>query len=114
MFWKNKNKEPKKVKTICLQKFRPIFVTTDGKKHEGCKYKYANADGLLCSVPEYLMKCNKSDGYMEDMQGIMYPLQNIISITWELVGEKIVLDNFNHDWQIFFSNEEVGKMTEYK
>lgn len=52
-------------------------------------------------------------GYLIDMNGIMYPIQNIMSIQWKLIGEKVVLDNFYHEYQIYFSNEEVSKMTEY-
>lgn len=114
MFWRRKDKEPKKPKTITLQRFQPIFTTTDNVEHEGIDtYKWANADGLLCSVPEYLMIDIKSDGYMKDKNDVMYPMQNIRSIEWKLLGEKVVLDNFYHDYQIFFSSKEVSKMTEY-
>ena len=115
MFWKRKDKEPKKSKTITLQKFQPIFTTTDNIEHEGIDTKWVNADGLICSVPEYLMiNIIKSDGYMKDKNDVMYPMQNIRSIEWKLLGEKVVLDNFCHNYQIFFSNKEVIKMTEYK
>lgn len=30
----------------------------------------------------------KSDGYLEDNYGVMYPLANIVSIDWQLVDEK--------------------------
>ena len=114
MFWKKKNKEPKKVKTITLQRFQPIFTTIDGIVHEGIDwYKWVNADGLLCSVPKYMMISVKEDGYLEDKNNkAMYPLNNIISIEWKLLEEKIVLDNFYH--QVYFSDKEVEKMTEYK
>lgn len=105
--------EKKSIKTICLQKFQPIFTTADCVVHEGQKYKWVNSDGLLCSVPEYLMISTKSNGYIKDNENIMYPLQNIISIKWELVEEKVVIDNFWHEYQVLFSNEEVEKMVEY-
>lgn len=114
MFWRRKDKEPKKPKTITLQRFQPYFTTTDSVEHEGIdRYKWANSNGLRCSVPEYLMISVKSDGYMKDKRNVMYPMQNIRSIEWKLLEEKIVLDNFYHEWQIFFDNKEVERMTEY-
>lgn len=110
MFWKIKDKKPK---TITLQRFQPYFTTIDNVVHEGIDtYKWANANGLRCSVPEYLMIYVKSDGYMEDKEHVMYLIQNIISIKWKLLEEKIVLDEFYRE--IFFDDEEVSKMTEYK
>lgn len=115
MFWRRKkDKEPNKPKTITLKRFQPFFITTDNVEHEGIDtYKWANADGLLCSIPEYIMIDIKSEGYMEDKNGVMYPMQNIRSIKWKLLEEKVVLDNFYHEYQIFFNNKEVAKMTEY-
>lgn len=114
MFWRRKDKEPKKPKTITLQRFQPFFITTDNVEHEGIDtYKWTNADWLLCTVPEYLMISIKSDGYMKDKNDVMYPMQNIRSIEWKLLEEKIVLDNFYHEYQIFFDDEKVKKMTEY-
>lgn len=114
MFW-IKSKEKRTPKTITLQKFQPFFTTIDNVVHEGIdRYKWANSDEILCTVPEYIMISIKSDGYMKDKDNIMYPIQNIISIKWKLLEEKIVLDNFYHEWKVFFSDEEVGNMTEYK
>ena len=111
MFWRKKNKEPK---VIHLQRFQPIFITTDGTKHKGYKSNWFNADGLLCTVPEYIMIDIKSDGYIEDQNDVMYPLQNILSIDWKLIDEKVVLDNFSHKFEVVFTDKEVAKMDEYK
>lgn len=111
MFWNRKNKKQKKPNTITLQRFQPFFTTIDNVLHEGIdRYKWANADGLLCTVPEYLMIDIKSDGYMKDKNDVMYPIQNIVSIEWKLLEEKIVLDNFYHKWNIFFDDKEVEEM----
>ena len=56
----------------------------------------------------------KSDGYIEDQNDVMYPLQNILSIDWKLIDEKVVLDNFRHEFEVVFTNREVEKMDEYK
>ena len=113
MFWR-KNKELKKPKVIHLQRFQPFFITMDGTKHKGCKCKWFTADGLLCTVPEYIMIHIKSDGYIEDQNDVMYTLQNILSINWKLIDEKAVLDNFYHEFKVVFTDKEVSKMDEYK
>lgn len=111
---KNKIKEKRRPKTIILQKYQPFFTTIDNVVHEGTdKYKWVNSDEILCTIPEYLMIGIKSDGYMEDKNDVIYPIQNIISIEWKLLEEKIVLDNFYHKWNVFFSDEEVETMTEH-
>lgn len=114
MFCRKKDKGDKIAKTICLQKFQPFFITTDGVEHEGYKYNWFNADRLLCTVPEYIMINIKSDGYIEDQNDVMYPLQNILSINWKLIDQKVVLDNFSHEFKVVFTDKEVAKMDEYK
>lgn len=112
MFQRKKNEQKSsKVKTALLQKYQPVFITVNGESHVGCEYKWANDSGLLCSVPEYIMIYIKKDGYMKDTDGIIYPLQNIVSIKWELLEEKNVADIFSNTYQIFFSDEEVEAMT---
>lgn len=112
-FNKNKEKELKKPKVIHLEKYQPIFITTDGVKHQGYRYKWFNSDGLLCTVPQYIMISIKSDGYLEDENDIVYPLQNIVSIKWQLVDNKVVSDNFYHEFEVVFSDDRVAKMIEY-
>lgn len=107
MFWK-KNKEPK---TMTLVKYRSVFTTIDGIKHIGCRYKWADyeidvEDAHRCDIA--------SKGYILDKDGTMYPLANVLSIDFEVVDCKKVIDDFYHEWQWFFSNEEVEKMTEYQ
>lgn len=109
-----KNVKQKKRKTTRLQRFQPLFITVDGVKHEGTdRYNWANSNSLRCTVPEYLMIDINSNGYIKDKNSIMYPLSNVLSIEWILLEEKIVLDDFDHEYQIFFDNNEVSKMTEY-
>lgn len=112
-FNKNKEKELKKPKVIHLEKYQPIFITTDGVKHQGYKYNWFGSDGLLCTVPQYIMISVKSNGYLEDENDIVYPLQNILSIKWQLVDNKVVLDNFYHGFEVMFSDDEVARMIEY-
>lgn len=112
-FNKNKEKELKKPKVIHLEKYQPIFITTDGVKHQGKRYRWFDSDGLSCTVPQFIMISVKLDGYLEDEYDIVYPLQNIVSIKWQLIDTKVVLDSFCHEFEVVFSNERVAKMTEY-
>lgn len=57
------------------------FVTVDGVKHYDNHFHYVNPDVLVCTVPEFLMINVK---YFKDDNGIMYPLQNVVSIHWVL------------------------------
>lgn len=105
MFFK---REPQ---TMRLQKFKLFFTTVDNTNHEGTnKYKWGDCENLLCSVPEHLMIGVKHDGYIKDTKGEMYPLANVLSIRWELVEEKIVLDSFLYQYKTSFSDEEVERM----
>ena len=101
---------------ICiLQMYRPIFITTDGEEHCGVTYKYANSSCLSISVPEYIMINIEDKGYMKDDNGVMYPLQNIASIRWELLDEKTKqCYSGEYRFQIFFDDEEVEDMKDYK
>lgn len=104
--FKKEKKMAVKKKTVTVQKFRPVFTTVDSNSHIGCEYKYGIVERLLCSVPEYIMYDVKSDGYMKDHRGVIYPLGNIVSIDWTLEDEKIVEDKFG-EWTVFVSEEEV-------
>ena len=107
MFWKKREPD-----TLLLQRYQAFFTTVDGVKHEGRVYKWCDS---TYSVREYLMERTAGDGYLKDRKGLnMYPLQNILSIQFEVVEEKIVLDNFYHEYKMFFTDEEVKKMKEWQ
>ena len=60
------------------------FTTIDNEKHKYSYFSHINPDSITCSIPEYLMLFIKKNGYIKDDAGIMYPLQNIISIEWTM------------------------------
>ena len=91
---------------VTVQKFKPFFITTDGIEHEGLNYNWAISNRLRRTVPQYLMIDIKTDGYMKDINEIMYPLTNIISIRWDLLEEKIVEDKFS-EYKLFLTTEEL-------
>lgn len=90
MLWR-KDKKQKQSNIIGIQKFQPFFITTDNKEHEGLIYENNfNANELSYITPEYFMINIKRNGYIKDKDNVMYPLENIISIKWKLIEEKII------------------------
>ena len=69
-------------KTVELRRYIAEFKTTDGEIHKFSRYRFANPKAIICTIPEYIMVDVKSDGYMTDDDGIMYPLSNVVSIKW--------------------------------
>lgn len=96
-----------------LQKYQADFITIDSMKHKSVEYNWVNGTGLRCCVPSYIMIDVKRDGYLIDIDGNYYTLNNIISISWNKLDEKIVLYKSKYKYQIIFDDEEVMKMDEY-
>lgn len=96
------------VNMVKVQKFRAIFTTVDGVTHN-VVYKWAIADRLRYSVPTYIMISITGDKYIEDTDYTMYPLQNVISIKWELIDEKYVPDKFK-EYQVYVSQDELEEV----
>jgi hypothetical protein len=91
---------------VTLNKYKPTFITVNGQEHTGVEYNWAIVERLKCSIPEYIMVDINSDGYIEDENKIMYPLANVVSIKWNLVGEMTVEDYFD-EYSIFVSNSKI-------
>lgn len=87
---------------IKIQKYKPVFITVDGKEHEGPEYNWIIPSRIKCSPSKYIMIDVKSDGYLEDKDGVMYILSNIISIDWQVAEEKEVEDKWS-DYQVYVS-----------
>lgn len=86
--------------TICH--YTAHFTTIDGTTHSFNKYRYGAPAQISCTVPEYIMMNVKSDGYLKDNDGVMYPLQNVVSISWECDDtiEGVALE----EYQVFYDN----------
>ena len=82
-FKKISKKEPE---MITVYSYRAIFKTIDGEIHR-TYFNYLDLDNLACDGPNYIMIGKK---YLKDEDGIMYPMQNIISIKWEINDTKEV------------------------
>lgn len=51
----------------------------------------------------------KDDGYIKDEEGVVYPIQNVVSITWQVDDERTVIAKHS-EWDYWFSNDEMNKM----
>ena len=81
-----KNLFKKEPEMITVYSYRAIFKTIDGEIHYSY-FNYLDLDNLSCDGPTYLMIGKK---YLKDENGVMYPMQNIISIKWEINDAKEV------------------------
>ncbi len=81
-----KNLFKKEPEMITVYSYRAIFKTIDGEIHYSY-FNYLDLDTLTCDGPAYIMIGKK---YLKDENGVMYPLQNIISIKWEINDAKEV------------------------
>jgi hypothetical protein len=80
---------------IKIQKYKPVFITVDGKNHEGPEYNWIIPSRIKCSPSTYIMYDVSSDGYLRDKEGIMYILSSIISIDWRVIEEREVEDTYD-------------------
>lgn len=77
------------------------FKTIDGNTHQYTHFRYADPVQLNCSIPEYLMCLVKNDGYFQDDNDLMYPLQNVIQIEWKEDARQIVKQS-SDSWTVFY------------
>ena len=93
-----------------FEKWVCSFVTVDNKIHlRHYDRLWSKANGLICTVPEYLMIENKECGYLKDDEGVMYPLENIVSIKWMLLEEcdSKLPDTMEAGRKIYFTPKEL-------
>lgn len=57
---------------------------------------------------KFLYERNNPLGYLEDCEKTIYPIQNILCITWNLIDVKQLLINKNEGIQITYTDEEVS------
>ena len=84
--FKKKIAEIKKPKTTTLEQYHIHFKTIDGEMHKFTRLCPANPNAIISrDIPYYFMIDRE---YLEDDEDVKYPINNIISIRFELV-EKI-------------------------
>lgn len=84
---------------VTARRYRATFTTVDGKEHKGCVYNWMLINRVR-DPERYIMIDIQSDGYIEDSNGIMYILSNIVSVDWQIVEERTVEDKYS-EYQIF-------------
>lgn len=89
------------------------FTTIDNEKHKYSHLSYVNPNSITCSIPEYLMLFIKKDGYIKDDAGIMYPLQNIISIEWTKDSEINAIETNPYE-TFYYSTEAINEQENKK
>lgn len=89
-----------------FQKWKAVFKTIDGETHEA-HMNFVNADGIRGTVPQFLMTGKE---YFKDLDGVMYPIHNVISINWVLVEERnAAIPWLQCDFQVVYSEEELDE-----
>lgn len=92
-------------KTIEVEHYSVFFTTVDGKEYCYNHYRFADPKVISCSVPEYIMIDVRHNGYLEDNDEIIYPLQNIISIKWVKDKVKTITTEMPSNewaWTVFY------------
>lgn len=94
-----------------FQKKEAVFITVDGKEHKNTLYNWCRISGLISrSFEKYAMIGISSDGYIKDNDGVIYPLNNVMSIRWNLVEQIDKIIAYGQQYKIWFTDEEVEKM----
>ena len=93
--------------TTTIRHFTCNFVTVDGKEHSYSGFNYIDENAINCSGPEYIMYDVRSNGYIKDDNDIMYPLQNIISISWACDDE--IENVYVEEYKTFYTKDSEKK-----
>ena len=107
--FKKKVKEIERPKTTTLEKYHIHFKTVDGETHKLTKLRAANPNAIACSIPDYYMLDRK---YLEDDEGVKYPINNIVSIRFELAETIENVIELGDDWglcikQLWYPKETI-------
>ena len=107
--FKKKTAEVTKPKTTTLEKYHIHFKTVDGEAHKFTRMCAANPNAITCSVPDYYMIDKK---YLEDDEEVKYPINNIVSIRFELVDTIENVIELSDDWglcikQLWYPKKEI-------
>lgn len=105
----NRNKKTEEIETVTLRHYKLVFKTIDGEIHEFNKISHIDESVITCSALDYYLSNEK---FLKDDAGVHYPIQNIISIKFELDNvienvEKIVFDNSFGLCLIWYQKENI-------
>lgn len=88
-----------------FEKWCAIITTVDNRVKQ-CNFTWAKASNIICSVPDFILIDKK---YFKDTEGVMYPIQNIVSIEWkkqDTIIKEIPYEDY--DFRFFYTDEELG------
>ena len=105
---KKKVKEIKKPNTTTLERYHIHFKTVDGEQHTCTRLCAANPNAITSrNVPKYYLLDRK---YLLDDEDVRYPINNIISIRFELIEEiHNVIEIMENPYfkQLWYQNDEI-------
>lgn len=113
--FKKKIEEIKKPKTTTLEQYHIHFKTIDGEMHTFTRLCAANPKAITSrNIPNYYMIDRK---YLEDDEDVKYPINNIISIRFELVEEIENVIELSDDCglglkQLWYQTKDIKKLEE--
>ena len=112
--FKKKVKEVKRPATVTLEKYHIHFKTVDGEEHKFTRLSAANPDAIACSISNFYMIDRK---YLVDDEDVKYPINNIISIRFELVDTIENVIDVSEDWglcikQLWYPKETIKILEE--
>lgn len=95
-----------KEKVVTLRKYRPLFITVDGKVVEGKSTNWLITNRNTGSIKEFLTLGILENGFLSDDIGDIYIISNVIKITWEVIAERTIADTFR-EYQFWVKEEEI-------
>jgi hypothetical protein len=78
-----------KYRKVLLQNIKPCFKTVDGQGHAGYAC-WMDRNALLCDCGKYRMIDITGNGYIRDDKDTVYPLNNVLSIEFEVIEERLL------------------------
>lgn len=67
-----------------MRKYKIVFTSLDGKKHEFSRMNYADDNSIQCSVGEYYLI---GESFLKDDDDNIYPIDTIQNIRFDLVDK---------------------------
>lgn len=101
-----------KKESVTLKHYKLVFKTIDNQTHEYNYICYVDENCISCSALEYYLI---GQDFLQDDKGNMYPIQNIISIEFQLDD---ILENCQKQYSsrfcdmplIFYPTDKIKKL----
>ena len=96
-------------KYFTVTHYKICFKTIDNKEHVYSKSKYIDEQMINCSPLEFFLAGEK---YLKDDDGIMYPINNVLSIWAMKDKEAKAIEDRYREYHILYGENEVIKMND--